>query len=101
MLFITNIILSLVMAASGNPMLAPRQANSTSGINVTSATYDGSCYYPTPDSNFPDLPEYLGKWYQLAGTPQVFELGCQCIYAEYSLVCFLLGNVYTKQCACG
>lgn len=53
---------------------------------VQDALYDGSCFYPTPDPAFPnDLAAYTGRWYQVAGTPQIFTTGCRCIYAEYGL----------------
>lgn len=52
---------------------------------INSATYDGTCYYPTPDPTFPGLEEYMGRWYQVAGTIVPFTLGCSCIYAQYDL----------------
>ncbi|KAH8198836.1 hypothetical protein TruAng_007004 [Truncatella angustata] len=72
--------------AAGSPTKTPcRQTNSTdSGINP--AIYDGSCFYPVPDPHFPDdLSEYLGRWYQVAGTPAIFTAGCQCTTADYAL----------------
>jgi lipocalin len=57
---------------------------------INNATYDGTCYYPTPDPSFPGLEEYMGRWYQVAGTIVPFTLGCSCVFAEYSLnVCSL------------
>ncbi len=32
-----------------------------------------------------DLKKYAGKWYEIASFPQVFQKGCQCTTAEYSL----------------
>lgn len=44
------------------------------------------CFYPVPDYTFPnDLSEYLGRWYQVAGTPAIFTAGCQCTTADYGL----------------
>lgn len=34
---------------------------------------------------FVDLNKYLGKWYEIASFPQVFQKGCHCTTAEYSL----------------
>ena len=53
---------------------------------VNPANYDGECYYPLGDPNFPsnDLAQYSGRWYQVAGTFATFTLGCTCIYADYS-----------------
>ncbi|KAI1340039.1 lipocalin-like domain-containing protein [Xylariaceae sp. FL0016] len=77
---------SLTALAASWPTLSPRQDNGTDAANVTSAVYDGSCFYPTAGADFPDdLSEYLGRWYQVAGTPAIFTLGCKCIYAEYGL----------------
>ena len=59
------------------------KSNSTTP-NVVRSTWDGQCFYPTPDETF-DLQEYLGKWYQVAGTLAEFTAGCTCITAEYSL----------------
>jgi len=32
-----------------------------------------------------DLNRYLGKWYEIATIPMRFQLGCNCVTAEYSL----------------
>lgn len=32
-----------------------------------------------------DVAQYLGKWYEIARLPQVFEKGCTAVTAEYSL----------------
>lgn len=32
-----------------------------------------------------DLQKYLGKWYEIAAFPQIFEKGCTCTIAQYSL----------------
>ncbi|TKW52742.1 Outer membrane lipoprotein Blc [Colletotrichum tanaceti] len=52
--------------------------------NVVQSTWDGTCFYPTPDAAF-DVEAYLGRWYQVAGTVAPFTAGCKCIYAQYSL----------------
>lgn len=52
--------------------------------NVVQSTWDGKCFYPTPDAAF-DLESYLGRWYQVAGTVAPFTAGCKCIFAQYSL----------------
>lgn len=42
------------------------------------------CFYPTPDSSF-DIDTYLGVWYQVAGYTAIFDAGCKCITANYTL----------------
>lgn len=32
-----------------------------------------------------DVSQYLGKWYEIARLPQIFQLGCTAVTAEYSL----------------
>jgi apolipoprotein D and lipocalin family protein len=32
-----------------------------------------------------DLKKYSGKWYEIASFPQVFQKGCNCTTAEYTL----------------
>ncbi|KAF7538674.1 hypothetical protein G7054_g2735 [Neopestalotiopsis clavispora] len=75
--------LAALATASPAHRAVPRATNST-GVNP--ALYDGECFYPTPDPNFPDdLSEYLGRWYQVAGTFALFTAGCQCTTADYAL----------------
>jgi hypothetical protein len=66
----------------------PRQTTNTNTntniLNVTNAHWDGQCFYPESDDDF-ELNDYLGRWYQVAGTIAPFTAGCKCIYAEYSL----------------
>lgn len=63
----------------------PRQSNGNNNqLNVTDARYDGQCFYPEADDDF-ELNDYLGRWYQVAGTVAPFTAGCKCVYAEYSL----------------
>lgn len=59
------------------------------------------CFYPEADDDF-ELEDYLGRWYQVAGTVAPFTEGCTCIFAEYSLnVChdrnFILRGTFTKH----
>lgn len=77
---------SLAASASASP-LQPRQDTnaSTPTPSVVSANYDGHCFYPVPSDKYFNLTNYLGRWYQLAGTVAPFTAGCSCIYAEYSL----------------
>lgn len=42
------------------------------------------CFYPKPDSSF-NIDNYLGRWYQVAGSPAPYTTGCTCIYGEYAL----------------
>lgn len=64
--------------------IQPRQSNNAARLNVTDARWDGQCFYPEADDDF-ELENYLGRWYQVAGTVAPFTAGCKCIYAEYSL----------------
>ena len=79
-----------VAASPYTPSALLRRENDTasrsnsSTPNVVRSTWDGTCFYPTADETF-DLDEYLGKWYQVAGTLAEFTAGCTCITAEYSL----------------
>jgi apolipoprotein D and lipocalin family protein len=77
-------LLALAALASAAPSLKARQQSSTPKLNVTDAIWDGQCFYPEADDEF-ELEEYLGRWYQVAGTPAPFTEGCTCIYAEYTL----------------
>lgn len=79
-----HIFLSLVTGVSGAPRLHPRQETEVAALDVTDALWDGECFYPKPTSDF-ELDQYLGRWYQVAGTPAPFTQGCSCIYAEYTL----------------
>lgn len=86
-MYTQTLLVSLLgaLASSSPTKLGCRSTNST-GNGVNPAIYDGSCFYPVPDVNFPDdLSEYLGRWYQVAGTPAIFTAGCQCTTADYGL----------------
>lgn len=52
--------------------------------NAVPALWDGSCYYPRPDIGF-ELDSYLGRWYQVAGTPEPYNRDCKCTFAQYAL----------------
>ncbi|KAJ4336707.1 hypothetical protein N0V95_008545 [Ascochyta clinopodiicola] len=75
-------IAALTSVASG--LLMPRQSNETTTPNVAAAQYDGTCFYPVPDSKF-NLEAYLGTWYQVAGTPFGPTAGARCVTANYEL----------------
>lgn len=64
--------------------IIPRQNSGSAALNVSDARYDGQCFYPEADDDF-ELKDYLGRWYQVAGTVAPFTAGCKCVYAEYSL----------------
>lgn len=68
----------------------------TAPLNVTAARWDGQCFYPEPDDDF-ELSDYLGRWYQVAGTVAPFTAGCKCIYAEYSLNVSLLDFIWLYE----
>ena len=75
---------ALVAAVSAAPSLLVRQEAEASTLDVADALWDGECFYPKPTSDF-ELDQYLGRWYQMAGTPAPFSQGCSCIFAEYIL----------------
>ncbi|KAK9422592.1 putative Lipocalin-like domain-containing protein [Seiridium unicorne] len=76
----------LAALAAGSPTRSISRATNTTADGINPAIYDGSCFYPVPDPIFPgDLSEYLGRWYQVAGTPFLFTAGCQCTTADYGL----------------
>ena len=75
----------LTLASTASCTLLPRNTptNSTTP-SVAAAQYDGTCFYPVPDSKF-NLEAYLGTWYQVAGTPFGPTAGARCVTANYSL----------------
>lgn len=85
---LTSTLLALGVFAStlsASPVQQRQQRRQTSQAPaVAEATWDGSCFYPVPDDDF-ELDEYLGRWYQVAGTIAPFTAGCKCVFAEYSL----------------
>lgn len=44
-----------------------------------------TAYQPLETVSSVDLEKYCGRWYEIASFPQVFQKGCSCTYAEYSL----------------
>ncbi|KAK5651923.1 hypothetical protein OQA88_11582 [Cercophora sp. LCS_1] len=52
--------------------------------NAVPTLWDGSCCYPRPDVGF-ELDSYLGRWYQVAGTPEPYNRNCKCTFAQYAL----------------
>ncbi len=40
---------------------------------------------PLETVDFVDVERYLGKWYEIARLPQIFQPGCTAVTAEYSL----------------
>ncbi|ROV91843.1 hypothetical protein VMCG_09207 [Cytospora schulzeri] len=78
-----NSILSLAAATSAS-LVEPREGTTSNGTNVVSALWDGLCFYPQSDSTF-NLTSYLGRWYQVAGYVAIFDAGCKCITADYTL----------------
>lgn len=84
MLTSTLLLLGASLGSVVSSPLRRRQAPSQTPV-VTDATYDGQCYYPKPDEDDFELDEYVGRWYQVAGTVAPFTAGCKCIFAEYSL----------------
>jgi len=87
---VATTILALTSAATGFIVRQEPSSNETTALpNVAAAQYDGSCFYPVPDSKF-DLKSYLGTWYQVAGTPFGPTAGARCVTANYQLnVCLL------------
>jgi apolipoprotein D and lipocalin family protein len=44
----------------------------------------GGHYAPLKTVDNVNLDKYIGKWYEIAAFPQIFEKGCNCTTAEYS-----------------
>lgn len=72
--------------AAAAPSLLSRQEHEPQqqSLNVTDSTWDGQCFYPKPTSVF-DVNDYMGRWYQVAGSAFGETAGCTCIYVQYSL----------------
>ncbi|KAF2740113.1 Calycin-like protein [Polyplosphaeria fusca] len=63
-----------------------REDQHEKGHKVVPALFDGKCYYPTGDPHFPkNLEQYMGTWYQVAGTPFGPTASARCVKAEYKL----------------
>lgn len=82
----SGLLLALLGTAIASPLakLDARNNDGSSSPNAVRATWDGQCFYPTPDETFL-LDQYLGNWYQIAGTVAPFTAGCTCIAANYAL----------------
>ncbi|KAM7184957.1 Calycin-like protein [Naviculisporaceae sp. PSN 640] len=70
-------------AAAQNASVPTNGTGPAPAKNAVPATFDGSCFYPKPDIGF-DPKSYVGRWYQVAGTPQDYN-NCKCTYAQYAL----------------
>lgn len=77
-------LLALVATGSAAASIRHRQESASPQFDVADALWDGECFYPQATEDF-ELDQYLGRWYQVAGTPAPFTEGCTCIYAEYTL----------------
>lgn len=77
-------LLALVAAVSAAPSVRVRQEAEPPAPSVADAQWDSECFYPKSTPGF-ELDQYLGRWYQVAGTPAPFTEGCSCISAEYTL----------------
>ncbi|KAH7354681.1 Calycin-like protein [Rhexocercosporidium sp. MPI-PUGE-AT-0058] len=79
--------LPILLASTFLPALASsaKFCESTDlNLTVTESLWDGQCTYPKADRSF-ELNQYLGRWYQVAGTRAPFTARGSCIYAEYGL----------------
>ncbi|KAK5166868.1 uncharacterized protein LTR77_007597 [Saxophila tyrrhenica] len=88
---LTTTVLTLASTAtalahprSTSPSCNDTTAPTTTSPPVTAAQYDGHCFYPVPDPKF-NLHNYLGTWYQVAGTPFGPTAGARCVTANYQL----------------
>lgn len=83
---LAGLVLALLATVAASPFtrLDTRNNDGYKKPNPVRATWDGKCFYPTPDETF-QLDAYLGDWYQIAGTLAPFTSGCTCISANYQL----------------
>ncbi|KIV96964.1 hypothetical protein PV10_00774 [Exophiala mesophila] len=83
---VSLLVAGLAIGASASPVLKRQDVGEStdSRLRTVDALWDGQCFYPESDDDF-DLEDYLGRWYQVAGTVAPFTEGCTCIFAEYSL----------------
>lgn len=84
MMITSSILLACLAAVSASPLQRALGTSSSSTPAVVNATYDSKCFYPKPTEDFV-LEDYLGRWYQAAGTPFGPTIGCECVFADYSL----------------
>ncbi|KAF2202633.1 Calycin-like protein [Delitschia confertaspora ATCC 74209] len=77
---------SITVASALSVSLSPHGHSSHNKSTVVPALYESStkCVYPVPDPRF-NLQKYLGKWYQVAGTPFRQTSGARCVAAQYRL----------------
>lgn len=78
----SSLLLTCGLAVSAASIPRANLETRATGQTVVPAFYDGECFYPTPDSSF-KLSEYLGTWYQVAGTPFGETQGARCVTARY------------------
>ena len=120
---VSLLVAGLAIGASASPVLRRQDVDEStdSRLRTVDAMWDGyanddltphspfadiirQCFYPEGDDDF-DLEDYLGRWYQVAGTVAPFTEGCTCIFAEYSLnvrsvkICQQLNN--SSDCVVG
>lgn len=84
MLFALPALLLRAVAWAGFPDVEARQtfANPVVTSNLLS---DGSCFYPIPDSDFPDLIHFVGRWFQVAATVDPSSPPDTCKYADINM----------------
>lgn len=81
---LTLLSLLAATAAAVPSQLLAKNTSTTEAGNAVPASWDGACYYPKPDIGF-DLNTYVGRWYQVAGTPAPYNAACKCTFAQYAL----------------
>lgn len=78
----STLLLALTQAFLGSSkLLTSRQSDSSQEV-IAPATYDGKCFYPTPDAANFELESYLGRWYQVAGTAFGPTAGCKYVASK-------------------
>ena len=80
----STLLFAATVAAAPSALRRRQDDSATTSLNVTESLWDGQCYYPKPTEHF-DLHQYLGRWYQVAGSAFGQTAGCTCIFAEYTL----------------
>ncbi|KAF1986548.1 Calycin-like protein [Aulographum hederae CBS 113979] len=83
----SSVVLTWALVATAHGGVIEQRQTAPSPVPapaVVDAIWDGKCTYPRPTANF-SLPDYLGRWYQQAGTPFLFTTGCKCITADYGM----------------
>jgi apolipoprotein D and lipocalin family protein len=72
---ILKMILKIIVSTTGRAMLAALAALGISGCSVD----------PPTTVSYVDVQKYMGKWYEIAKYPFIFECGLVGVTAEYSL----------------